>query len=485
MRVRTKKILYCIWTTIQLSLIYSTNAGSQIIEKANDNLWLQTITHNAVKKTVENNIFPRASTGYALYFSEVDTIQVPYLVYVPLSYDPLKHSPLIVYLHGGVVSIDSFMYKTPVFKEEPVFSIAEKNNAIVLFPFGRKSFGWVKQEKAFTNILSMISQVKQKYYIDSSEIYLGGMSNGGTAAFWFVSNAPDVFAGFYAFSPMPELEGTEIKFNNITTNKPMYSVNAVDDEGFGYNKVKGIYDTHKGEAPGWCFDSTYGGHGFLYDDGGMAIADNLFDQLFKTGKNTCLTNQNKDSLIKELSEIQSNDQVYRAQMEGIREKYGGDSKEMRALIGSMNETDSANFVKVSLILDTYGWLGPDIIGREGNDALFMVVQHTGLPGQEKYLPLMRAGVRVGKTRGSYLALLEDRVALRQHKRQIYGSQVGWNMKNNTYYVLPLDMPDSVDQRRSVVGLQPLADYLSNFQIKWDAEQYKKDLPGIELEFYKQ
>jgi hypothetical protein len=30
-----------------------------------------------------------------------------------------------------------------------------------------------------------------------------------------------------------------------------------------------------------------------------------------------------------------------------------------------------------------------------------------------------------------------------------------------------------------VGLPPLAEYLDYWQIKWDVEQYKKDLPGIE------
>ena len=39
--------------------------------------------------------------------------------------------------------------------------------------------------------------------------------------------------------------------------------------------------------------------------------------------------------------------------------------------------------------------------------------------------------------------------------------------------------DNVDVRRASVGLPPLADYVSNWQIKWDPAQYKKDLPAIE------
>lgn len=88
-------------------------------------------------------------------------------------------------------------------------------------------------------------------------------------------------------------------------------------------------------------------------------------------------------------------------------------------------------------------------------------------------------MKKGNAKASSLALLEDRVALRQGKRQIFGSQVAWNMITNEYYVLPLADPDNVDKRRSEVGLPPLSEYLSTWNLKWDIEKYKKDLPSIE------
>ena len=92
---------------------------------------------------------------------------------------------------------------------------------------------------------------------------------------------------------------------------------------------------------------------------------------------------------------------------------------------------------------------------------------------------MREAVKSGKASGSSLALLEDRVALKQGKKQIYGSQIGQDSDLKLYYVLPLEDPDNVDKRRAEVGLQPLSDYVNHWQIKWDVEQYKKDLPTIE------
>ena len=40
-------------------------------------------------------------------------------------------------------------------------------------------------------------------------------------------------------------------------------------------------------------------------------------------------------------------------------------------------------------------------------------------------------------------------------------------------------PDNVDKRRAEVGLPPIAEYIKNWDMKWDLEQYKKDLLSIE------
>jgi len=185
------------------------------------------------------------------------------------------------------------------------------------------------------------------------------------------------------------------------------------------------------------------------------------------------------TLVAILDTVYTEDQKYRQQLKDIESKFGWDSKEMQDHWKIISEKDSINLIKVSKILDERGWLGQDVIGRQGSTAIFLVIQHSDLAIQEKYLPLMREAVKNKKAQGSSLALLEDRVALRQGKRQIYGSQVGRDEDTGDHYVLPLDDPDNVDKRRAEVGLPPLADYVSNWQINWDPEQYKKELPSIE------
>jgi len=81
-----------------------------------------------------------------------------------------------------------------------------------------------------------------------------------------------------------------------------------------------------------------------------------------------------------------------------------------------------------------------------------------------------------------------RLALSQGKPQIYSSQVYSTIdkdgKENTY-VPPMIDPDNVDKRRAAVGLGKLEGYLLFFGIEWDLEQYKKDLPELEKDFFKE
>jgi hypothetical protein len=184
-------------------------------------------------------------------------------------------------------------------------------------------------------------------------------------------------------------------------------------------------------------------------------------------------------LISRLDSMFKEDQRVRIQVDTIEKKYGWESTEMKAHLHLINRTDSINLIKVKQILDKYGWLGSDVIGSIGNLTLFLVIQHADLATQEKYLPMMREAVKNGKASAYNLALLEDRVAMRQGKKQIYGSQIGRDKETNAYYILPLEDPDNVDKRRAEVGLQSLAEYVKQWQIKWDVEQYKKDLPAIE------
>jgi len=198
----------------------------------------------------------------------------------------------------------------------------------------------------------------------------------------------------------------------------------------------------------------------------------------KSNKEKAEANLDKP-LVAILDTIYQEDQGLRIQISEVEEKYGRDSDEMKAHWKKIGEKDSINLIKIQKIIDERGWLGPDVIGNQGNTTLFLVIQHADQAVQEKYLPIMREAVTKGNARASSLALLEDRVALGQGKKQIYGSQIGRNIETGEFYVSPLQDPDNVDKRRAEVGLSTLQEYVSNWNITWDVEKYKKELPEIE------
>lgn len=174
----------------------------------------------------------------------------------------------------------------------------------------------------------------------------------------------------------------------------------------------------------------------------------------------------------ELASILVEDQKYRLMSDSVREKYGIDSDEVQSMWALIQLKDSINSSKVVTILDRYGWLTAEETG-DGHGALFLVIQHAKLPVQEKYLPMMREAVKNGKARAADLALLEDRVLMRNDKKQIYGSQIRVDL-DGSYWIYPIEDPINVDKRRASVGLQPLAEYVSNWNLTWDPQKHLDD-----------
>lgn len=184
-------------------------------------------------------------------------------------------------------------------------------------------------------------------------------------------------------------------------------------------------------------------------------------------------------LQKELLDIYTEDQGIRGDFMKIYKAPNADKKKIDSIGKLMGKKDSINLIRVMKILDEKGWVGKDVVGSQANQTLFLVIQHADLQYQQKYLPMMKDAVKKGNAKASSLALLEDRVALREGKKQIYGSQVSYHPTTKIPFVSPLEDPDNVDKRRASVGLGTMSDYLKNWNATWDVEAYKKELPEFE------
>ncbi|SNC67859.1 Phospholipase/Carboxylesterase [Hymenobacter gelipurpurascens] len=247
--------------------------------------WRRNALNQALPVPTKKGRYAAVSPGFALYHAPVDTVQVPYLVYVPNSYQPTRPAALLVYLHGGVASTTQFQASDPGVAQEPVFAAAAEQHALVLYPFGRQSFGWLEQRAALDNVRTMVEQVKQRYHIDSRRVYLGGMSNGGTAAFWYACQSPAGFAGFFALSALPVSALGPLNFMQLRRGASFYSLHAQDDQVVAYQEVQAIYAQHQEQARQWHFETLpTGGHAFLYGpEGATALRELLTRMMRKPG----------------------------------------------------------------------------------------------------------------------------------------------------------------------------------------------------------
>lgn len=139
------------------------------------------------------------------------------------------------------------------------------------------------------------------------------------------------------------------------------------------------------------------------------------------------------------------------------------------------KTDLENLAKVNSIISKYGWLGPQIVGINGAQGLFLAIQHADLKTQEYYLPMIRAAEKKGEILSSNLAILEDRINVRNGKKQLYGSQGFTDKETGKKYIYPIEDIDGLDKRRAAMGMPPMSSYVRD----WNPGVYKKDLPNIE------
>jgi hypothetical protein len=134
--------------------------------------------------------------------------------------------------------------------------------------------------------------------------------------------------------------------------------------------------------------------------------------------------------------------------------------------------DSTNLVRIEAMIDKYGWPGIDFVGQAGNNTAFLVIQHADLATQEKYLPMLTRSVAEGRSSPADLAYLQDRVLMRQGKKQIYGSQViPTNFGTMEFH--PIEDEENVNLRRAKVGLPPIEEYARYFGIELRPQKQKK------------
>ena len=127
-----------------------------------------------------------------------------------------------------------------------------------------------------------------------------------------------------------------------------------------------------------------------------------------------------------------------------------------ARVIAIDETNTAWFRRV---VAERGWPGKTLVGSNGADAAFLLIQHADRDTafQAAVLPLLEQAFAAGEVSGQHLALLTDRLATARGQPQVYGSQA--DIVAGHVVLKPIADSAGVDARRARVGLPPLAEYV--------------------------
>ncbi|SRR6266550_2440006 len=147
----------------------------------------------------------------------------------------------------------------------------------------------------------------------------------------------------------------------------------------------------------------------------------------------------RDTLRDELLQMATDDQAVRRAQEDSR------------------LVDERNVERLKRIVAENGWPGPSLVGEEGAQAAWCIVQHS--PDRRfmaECLEHVRVAVEGAEASPTNLAYLEDRVRMFRGESQLYGTQ--FVERDGTYEPWPIEDPAGLDERRAAVCLGPFAEY---------------------------
>lgn len=122
-------------------------------------------------------------------------------------------------------------------------------------------------------------------------------------------------------------------------------------------------------------------------------------------------------------------------------------------------------VRLEEIFEEYGYPGFDLVGKEGSNDFWLMVQHCDkdIAFQSRVLEKLKIEVGKNNAAGSNYGLLTDRVKINSGSKQIYGTQVTYTDQGQAYPKPLLDSAN-VNKRRSEIGLEPIEDYLNQMTL---------------------
>lgn len=176
---------------------------------------------------------------------------------------------------------------------------------------------------------------------------------------------------------------------------------------------------------------------------------------------SCSENKEKqvEEIREELKEILKLDQEPRNRIVEVWQTAPQDTLLQRQIGMEIWRNDSINLIRVCEILDHY-----ELDFGEENEVLWVVIQHSSLELQQKYLPKFIKAAEEGKIKGELIAMMQDRICCHMGKLQVYGTQGNYDA-NGVFVPVPIEDSVNVDVRRAAMGMVPLSDYIKEMSRK--------------------
>lgn len=166
-----------------------------------------------------------------------------YVVLVPEDYDPARSYQVRFYLHGGVAR--------PGWKADgswwTVYDKLARPDRILVFPSSWvESMWWAGSQ--VENLEAILNRIKRDYNVDENRVYLFGLSDGGTGAYFIATKFSTPWAGFLPFIGHPAVlsnpsNGVDGDFYPVNiSNKPFFVINGGLDPLYPIKSVRPFLD---------------------------------------------------------------------------------------------------------------------------------------------------------------------------------------------------------------------------------------------------
>ncbi len=156
------------------------------------------------------------------------------------------------------------------------------------------------------------------------------------------------------------------------------------------------------------------------------------------------------NLMNKLNCLLNDDQKYRRNLVGS--KWVATTKKLPK---EQEALDVKNTGIISKIIDSLGYPGRNMVGLELEDVAFLIIQHSDLNTQEKYLNLIKVASESNQLFLYAYPMLYDRICMKKNLPQLYGTQTLFDHKTDKQSLYKIDNINLVNKRRKQYGLSSI------------------------------